>query len=219
VELVSFTFAAGETKRFERAGRYLEIIDSAAAIDIQLTDNEGGAVDYATGALSGLYMESSFAAITMKSATAQTVTLLVTDGRGGSRRQPGNVVIVDKVSSAVQTQAAGATAISAFTATPIFLPAANTSGAIVRGIALEVQAGAGGNSDCSLLAGPAAPTATIGNPLLCLGRLVDAAGVRQVYNAWDLRRQIPPGWGLWHCAVNTTAIAAANAGRASFELL
>lgn len=111
MELLTFTIAAGETKRFERAGRYLEIIASASALTIGLYDAAGARVEGAIGALSGLYMEGGYSAIEISSALAQTVTLLVTDGRGGSRRQPGVVQVVDtereKVTSAVAFRAAG----------------------------------------------------------------------------------------------------------------
>lgn len=96
MELLKFNIAANETKVFEKAGRYLEIIDSTGEVTIDLYDRNGGNTDDATGALSGLYLEGEFSAITVKSATAQTITLLITDGRGGSRRQPGNVRVIDQ---------------------------------------------------------------------------------------------------------------------------
>jgi hypothetical protein len=112
MELLSFTLAAGETKRWERAGRYVEVIDATSAFSIYLTDANGGRVDYAINALSGIYLEGAYSAIEMTSATAQTVTLLVTDGRGGSRRQPGIVQVVDgerqKVVSGVAFRGVGA---------------------------------------------------------------------------------------------------------------
>ena len=95
MELISFVIAAGETKRFERAGRYLEIIDATSALDVYLSDADGARGDTARGALSGLYMEGAYSAFELTSAAAQSVTLLLTEGRGGSRRQPGNVRVID----------------------------------------------------------------------------------------------------------------------------
>lgn len=102
MELLKFTIKAGETKRFEKSGRYLEIIDSFDAITLGLYDSNGSNTDDALGAYSGLYLEGQFSAIEVYSAVAQTVTLLVTDGRGGSRRQPGFVQIVDSTRQLVQ---------------------------------------------------------------------------------------------------------------------
>lgn len=95
MEIITFVIAAGETKRFERAGRYIEIIEAAGAIDLFTYDAAGGRVDGARGALSGLYMEHSFSALEVTSGTEQTVKLLLTEGRGGSRRQPGVVQVID----------------------------------------------------------------------------------------------------------------------------
>lgn len=97
MELLSFSIAAGETKRFERAGRYLEIIDAQAAVDVFLTDSGGSPVDRMLAALSGMYVEEHFAAfeVANRQGTAQAVVLMVTETRGGSRRQPGNVRVID----------------------------------------------------------------------------------------------------------------------------
>jgi len=97
MELLTISIAAGETKRFERAGRYLEIIDASYAVNIVLYDANGGQSDRALNALSGLYLEGAYSAIELSNgSTAQSVTLLITDGRGGSRRQPGNVRVIDQ---------------------------------------------------------------------------------------------------------------------------
>lgn len=95
-ELLTLPMAAGETKRLERAGRYIEVIDAAAAFDLYLSDANGGRTEYVKGALSGLYLQGAFGAIELYSPTAQTVLLLVTDGTGGTRRQPGVVRVVDQ---------------------------------------------------------------------------------------------------------------------------
>lgn len=97
IELLGpFTIAAGETKRFETEGRYLEIIDSAAAVNITFGDPaSGGQAGRAIGALSGFYVEAAYKGFEIWSAVSQSVTMLVTDGSGGSRRQPGNVRIID----------------------------------------------------------------------------------------------------------------------------
>lgn len=94
-EILRFAIAAGETKVFEKAGRYLEIITSADAIDLDLYDAYGSDSDGAAGALSGMFLEGAFSRFNVRSTTAQNVELLLTDGRGGSRRQPGVVQVID----------------------------------------------------------------------------------------------------------------------------
>lgn len=143
MELLSFTIAAGETKRFEIAGRYLEIIDSATQLDVYLTGVDGGRVSEMKNALSGFYVSNQFTAFEVKSAAAQTVQLMFTDGTGGSRRQPGIVSVVDgerqKVLQGVcmrgvgqQAGAAGAPIVQ------LFNPAASGKNLFVQ----EIRAGA-----------------------------------------------------------------------------
>jgi len=224
-ELLTQTFAAGETKHFAKGGAYFEIIDSLAGVDVTFYDDVGGGqIDKVNGALSGVFLGFGFGGFDITSATAQTVQVLICarGEKGGSRRQPGNVTVIDKVGAAVQTQGAASTAVTAFTATQILAPATNINGVIVRGLAAEVLAGATGNSDCMIIAAPAAPAGAanvLGNNILTLARVVDSAQVRTVFNAWDMRKQIPAGWGIFHCAVNGVAAAAANACRISFEVL
>lgn len=95
MELLTFTIAAGELKRFERSGRYFEIIAADSTINVGFYDANGSQTDDAVNALSGLYLEAPFSAFEISSAAAQTVSVLITDGRGGSRRQPGIVSVVD----------------------------------------------------------------------------------------------------------------------------
>lgn len=95
MELFTFTIAAGETKVFKRAGRYIEIIDATNALNIELYDASGGRSDSARNAVSGLFIEDAYSEFTVYSATAQSITLLVHEGRGGSRRQPGVVRVID----------------------------------------------------------------------------------------------------------------------------
>jgi hypothetical protein len=97
VELLQFNIAAGETKRYEVAGRYLEIIEAADRLNIEFNGPDGNRVHSMRGALSGFYSEEPFGAFEVTNpGAAQTVTLMITDRRGGSRRQPGNVRIVDQ---------------------------------------------------------------------------------------------------------------------------
>lgn len=99
MELITFTSGAGETKNFARAGRYLEIIDAAYAVTIKFTGTNGQQGPSMRDALSGFYSEDEFQGFEVTSATAQVITLMVTDGKGGSRRQPGVVRVIDESTS------------------------------------------------------------------------------------------------------------------------
>lgn len=97
MELLTFAIAANETKVFKRAGRYFEIIDAAYALNVDLYDANGGKSDGMLGALSGLFVSGPFTEfVVTNGAVAQTVTLMVHEGQGGSRRQPGVVRVVDQ---------------------------------------------------------------------------------------------------------------------------
>lgn len=94
-EVVRFAIAAGETKAFARAGRYIEVLSAADPLSINLYGEDGGRGDSAVSVPSGIYLETPFGAFDVTSATAQTIELLVSDARGGSRRQPGVVQVID----------------------------------------------------------------------------------------------------------------------------
>lgn len=93
-----FTIAAGEGKTFAKSGRYIEVIEAGSALDIFMLGPSGEIADEMRGALSGFYAEQSFQQLQIvnRSASTQTITLMITDGRGGSRRQPGIVTVVDQ---------------------------------------------------------------------------------------------------------------------------
>ncbi len=96
MELLTFTIGASESKRFEKAGRYLEIIDAAGPLHIDMNDGSGNRADSMRNALSGFYSEEPFSAFEVTNpGAAQTVTIMITDRRGGSRRQPGTVSVID----------------------------------------------------------------------------------------------------------------------------
>lgn len=99
MELITVILAANEFKQFRKAGSYLEIIDSSYAVTVNFYSTLGGQTDSINNGLSGLYMGLDFGGFDIKNgANAQTVTLLVLDPgeSGGSRRQPGNVRVIDQ---------------------------------------------------------------------------------------------------------------------------
>ena len=97
-ELLTITLAANQRRTFERGGRYLEIIEGENPVDLILYGPQGEQQDEARAIVSGLFLEQRdpFARFDVQNGTvAQTLRLLVTDGRAGSRRQPGTVQVVD----------------------------------------------------------------------------------------------------------------------------
>lgn len=97
MELLTITLAANELKQFAKAGRYFEIIDSSYAVQVDFTGDQGQRSDSMINALSGLFVEDPYTGFSITNgAIAQSITLLLMEnGRGGSRRQPGVVQVVD----------------------------------------------------------------------------------------------------------------------------
>lgn len=96
MELLTFDIGAGESKIFQRAGRLLEVIDAAYPLTVKPWGDGGAQGESLVNVLSGLYLRQGFSGFEVQSATAQSVTLMVTDSDGGSRRQPGLVRVVDQ---------------------------------------------------------------------------------------------------------------------------
>lgn len=98
MELITLNLAANQTQAFAKSGRYFEIIDAAFPVQIDFYGDGGNQTDSMRNALSGLFLEDPFTQFNVTNgSTAQAVTLLVMEnGRGGSRRQPGNVRVIDQ---------------------------------------------------------------------------------------------------------------------------
>lgn len=220
MEILKFTIAAGENKRFEKAGRYIEVIEADSALSILFYDASGGQADDAQGIVSGLFVEIGYKAFNVTSAVAQTVTLLIADGRGGSRRQPGNVSIIDAVMSSCQTQTASQTAIG-FTVAAIVTPASNVAGLIVRSSIVAAQAGAGGSANARLVGALVAPAGIVpaAQSVILSNAFSTNSGVVDQFQNFESRRRLPPGWGLYLLTNHTVAIATSAVVVVSFELL
>ncbi len=208
MELLTFTIAAGETKRFERAGRYFEIIDATAAISVVFDGEVGSRQDDMIGALSGFYVVGAFKSFAVSSTTAQAVTIMFAEGSGGSRRQPGNVTIIDKVGAGTITNNASDIATLGLVVTALVAPAANVNGIIVRASLVESQ-GAASTCNVRMIAAPVAPLAQtptgLQSIILASGFSPSgAANVTTVYQ-FDQRRQVPPGWGLYYTRLAAAA--------------
>ncbi len=221
MELLQFTISAGETKRFEVAGRYLEIIEAADRLNIDFNGPDGNRVHSMRGALSGFYSEEPFQAFEVGNPSAtQTVKLMITDRRGGSRRQPGVVRVVDEVTSALQCAVnAPSTAVSVFSATPIVLPAANVRGLVMRWAATTAASNAGGSAFIGYVVAPSAPTnySTPAQRYPLLSAFANSIAL--VDRNLQLSRAFPPGWGLYLVTEVAGVPATSLAAQVGFELL
>ncbi len=94
METLNITFNAGETKTFAIAGNYIELLNSVGSVDIVLY-SPTGAQKFARNAEQGAWMKEPFANFTIKSATAQTIKMIVTGWEAGSRRQSGSVAVTN----------------------------------------------------------------------------------------------------------------------------
>lgn len=221
-ELLTFAIAAGETKSFVKAGRYLEVIDAGAALSIGLYDANGSQTDDFNGALSGLYLESPFSQFEVTSATAQTITLLLMDSRGGSRRQPGVVSVTNKIGAAAGVLGSSPALAVGFNIVQLIAPAANVRGAVIRtasaGGATTVV-GAANSVETLIIAAPAAPVNTVPNPGMRVQASYNASLAFVESAFYDKNITLPAGWGVWVCANVTGVVAASAGGHVTAELL
>lgn len=157
--------------------------------------------------------------VTNASGSVQRVLVFIGDSTFEDTRVSGDVAVVDSVRSNVQTVGmASVTAITALTNTQLLDPNLNTAGAVIRQCTLEATAGAGGTVNSRVIVAPAAPAGPNGNHLT-IGILLVNSTTQQVLGNFDLKKRIPPGWGVWHQTQVTIAVASSNTASLSYELL
>lgn len=223
MENLRFAIAAGETKVFQKAGRYLEIIDAIGAVDIGLYDSNGSQADDGRGLLSGTYMETQFSAFEITSATAQTVELFLTDTRGGTRRQPGSVRVIDEITDQITHWGVNPPlAVSGTVFAQIVAPAVNTKGLIIRGVNWAALAGVGASATCAvgIQAMKSAPV-DFNTPVqrYSVSQAFSNNGVNANGGDVHFNKMLPPGWGLYYW-YSVGSVAAQSLGLAlEYELL
>lgn len=222
MELLTIQLAANETKQFRKAGAYCEIIDSQAAIGINFLSVLGGQTGSIKGGLSGLYLEVDYGAFDITNGpAAQTVTLLLCDAgeSGGSRRQPGNVRVIDEITDAIVSQPlTPSTAVAVINYTAIVTPAQNVRGLILRQWSLSVTSANPGFAAMQITACKSQPT-NYSTP--SQRYTVSGAGSSNAVNGSDSGRgnkYIPPGWGLWLGTEVATSPASLMTGRVEYEI-
>jgi len=145
IEIVTATFAAGESRLFALTGQYFEIIDATFPVDVTLSDFYGAQRGLMKSAEASFNLKGTeFGVIQITSASAQTIRFAYGTGEAGTRRAAGAVSIVGTVP--VDLVQADVDALnrpelatgywvdsSAGSGTPltVFTPAANVNGAIV----------------------------------------------------------------------------------------
>lgn len=220
MEILNVNLPANGRVQMRKGGAYIEILSSVGPIEIDLYTSSGGQSNSIKGGMSGLYLNANFGAMDVVdvSGSAQTVQLLVCDTgeTGGSRRQPGNVRVIDEFFDALQCVAYGSDlTVKAFLTTTIVAPAANLKGLIVRWLIGGAQAGAGGSSGILLEAAKSAPT-QFGTPAqrYPLLQLVNPTTTAQS-SSLTMNKLIPPGWGLYvseQIQVSAATVCSVNFG-------
>lgn len=105
IETINSAFAAGEAKTFLVNGEYFELVDvPLGTVDVVLSDANGAQVTRMIGAEASFFCKPGhFGAVSITSATAQTVKFIVADGTAGTRRTAGFVRLSDQLTSFVNT--------------------------------------------------------------------------------------------------------------------
>lgn len=211
IEFLTFTLAAGGTAQFAKAGRYVEIITADYPVaSLALTDESGGQAAFVRNALSGFYAEVPYKQIDLvNGSTAQTITLLVTDGRGGTRRQPGQVSVVEAIPPTIQTLGGNlaSLAVTAGASTQLVAPTPGVS-LTLRGFVANITSGAGGQSQTKILAAPGPVATFVGNFLVLGDTGLVGSGATGTISNFDLNKRMPVGWGLYQFAAISVAEAA-----------
>ena len=91
MEILRFSIAAGETKTIERAGNYIELLTVPTTINVRMIGRSGERGESLLGVEAGTYAEGKFSGLEVEnpSGSAQSVAIMITNGRGGSRKIPG----------------------------------------------------------------------------------------------------------------------------------
>lgn len=161
MELLTINLAAGQTQQFAKAGRQFEIIDSAYAVRVDFSGSQGQQTDSMTNVLSGLFIEQEFAAFAVTNgAVAQAITVLIIEsGRGGSRRQPGIVRVIDssgdKTLALRQFYGSDAQAAQALTVGCVSLLANGITVAVKK---MQISSAVGGTFTFGFITGPGTAT-------------------------------------------------------------
>ena len=210
IEIVTATFAAGESRLFALTGQYFEIIDATFPVDVTLSDFYGAQRGLMKSAEASFNLKGTdFGVIQITSASAQTIRFAYGTGEAGTRRAAGAVSIVgtvpvDLVTADVEAirrpELPGAFSVQnavlvANTAVNIFTAAANTNGAIVWSASAGDQQGAPGQ--ISLIAKATAPGSVVDGEVIEIANVSPSTSVNYLNLKLITPTRVAPGLGLW----------------------
>lgn len=212
IEIVTATFAAGESRLFALTGQYFEIIDATFPVDVTLSDFYGAQRGLMKAAEASFNLKNTdFGVIQITSASAQTIRFAYGTGEAGTRRAAGAVSIVgtvpvDLVAADVDLlrqplaptgtfNAAGA--VAANTAIQIFAPGSNVNGAVI--LSAQISDYAAVQINGALLAKSSAPAnLQDGDPVLMAGPIYSAgSNPTTVFANLTIPQWVAPGLGLY----------------------
>lgn len=222
-EFLTQTLAAGQTMPFAKAGKYFEVIaDGGSTFNFNFYGPNGAQSANWRNCQAGFYLKDAYSAfdVTNNSAVAQAITLLLMDnGEGGSRRQPGTVDVTNKVGSAVQLQSVGLATTGGFqVGATALLPANNLRGARIRN-AYTTATGGTGNAQTTIVAAPSLPASVSPAQSLWLSNAFTPNNTLANDSRMEMNVTIPPGWGIYLCTNHGGATGATAAAMVAFELL
>lgn len=106
IDIVTATFAAGESRLFALTGQYFEIIDASFPVDVTLSDFYGAQRGLMKSAEASFNLKNTeFGVIQITSASAQTIRFAYGTGEAGTRRAAGAVSIVGQQGAYTQAAA------------------------------------------------------------------------------------------------------------------
>jgi hypothetical protein len=216
-QIYDFALTAGGTQVLEVTGEFVKVISSTGLVRIEA--DTGARLD----ALAGQgFRKDNFTRLVLRdrSNAVNVGRLFVAYGDMIDDRVTGDVSIIDAVSASCVSYGAGGFTAIGFSANPVILPGANTDGVIVRSVYVDVSAGAAGAANSRMIAAPSAPASLTpaGASLVLCSVYNDQTTTKSVGN-FDLRRRIPPGWGIYFCVSIGGAIATSNGYIMSLETL
>lgn len=232
IEIVTATFAAGESRLFALTGQYFELIDSTFPVDVTLSDFYGAQRGLMKSAEASFNLKNTeFGVVQITSASAQTIRFAYGTGEAGTRRAAGAVSIVgtvpvDLIAADVDAirrpELPGASwnhgvAMVANTPVTVFTAAANVNGALIWS-AQHADIHGGGGAIATLVAKATAPANILDGEVIAMSENA-ASGTGPATNI-QLRQptRIAAGLGLFFL-VNQASSGSSTARACRFTLL
>lgn len=234
IEIVTATFAAGESRLFALTGQYFELIDSTFPVDVTLSDFYGAQRGLMKSAEASFNLKNTeFGVIQITSASAQTIRFAYGTGEAGTRRAAGAVSIVGTVPvdlvqadvDAIRRPEAwtgsyfATSALAANTPEVVFTAAANVNGAIVHAMQSRNYSAFGAYE--AYLAKATAPVSVADGVTLAGAKLGFWNGASNNASEIECREKIfvPAGLGMWFISNVLMVATLGNMRSVRYQLL